>query len=83
MQYPKVKNVKAIEPHTLLVEFDNSDKRLYDASKLIEREPFLPLQNWAFFKNVQVEKSGYAIYWNDEIDLSEYELWQHGKPVNN
>ena len=83
MNYPKVRYVKAIDNHTLLVEFDNAEKRLYDAAPLFEREAFLPLRNWGFFKNVQVDSSGYAIFWNDEIDLSEYELWTNGKLIEN
>jgi hypothetical protein len=29
------------------------------------------------FKAVKVEKGGYAVAWNSEIDISEYELWTH------
>ncbi len=83
MQYPKVNSVKAIDDHTLLVEFDNSEKKLYDVAPLLEREMFFPLRNSAFFKNVQVDKGGYAVFWNEDIDLSEYELWTHGKTVSN
>ncbi len=83
MSYPKVRNVKAIDHYALRVEFDNAEKRLYDAKPLFEREAFLPLKNWAFFKNVQVDSSGYAAFWNDEIDLSEYELWINGKIIEN
>lgn len=39
---------------------------------------FSPLKNQAFFKNVKVEPGGYAVYWNDMIDISEYELWKNG-----
>ena len=83
MNYPKVQTVKAINEHTLLVEFDNSDRKLYDAAPLFEREAFSLLRNYGFFKNVKVEKSGYAVFWNDDIDLSEYELWTNGKAVDN
>jgi hypothetical protein len=40
---------------------------------------FAPLKNPSFFKNVKVETGGYAVYWNDNIDISEYELWKNGK----
>ncbi len=83
MNYPKVQSVKAVDEHTLLVEFDNSDRRLYDVAPLFAREMFFPLKNYAFFKNVQVDKSGYAVFWNDDIDLSEYELWTNGKSIDN
>jgi len=40
---------------------------------------FAPLKNSSFSKNVKVEAGGYAVYWNDMIDISEYELWKNGK----
>lgn len=45
-------------------------------------EMFAPLKNTALFKAVQVEKGGYAVYWNSEIDISEYELWRNGQVVS-
>lgn len=40
---------------------------------------FAPLDSRAFFKNVKVEQGGYAISWNEDIDISEYELWSNSK----
>ncbi|MFO7883430.1 MAG: DUF2442 domain-containing protein [Desulfobacteraceae bacterium] len=37
------------------------------------------LKNPALFKAVQVEPGGFAVAWNNEIDISEYELWKHGQ----
>ncbi|MEH2027477.1 DUF2442 domain-containing protein [Nostoc sp.] len=39
---------------------------------------FSPLRQPAFLKNFKVEQGGYGIVWNEEIDLSEYELWKNG-----
>ena len=50
-----------------------------DVSRLWHNEMFAPLKNPSFFKNVKVETGGYAVYWNDNIDISEYELWKNGK----
>jgi len=50
-----------------------------DVSRLWDNEMFAPLKNPSFFKNVKVETGGYAVYWNDNIDISEYELWKNGK----
>ena len=83
MNYPKINSAKALDNHTLLIEFDNSEKKIYDITPLLEKEMFLPLKNSAFFRNVQVEKGGYAGFLNEDIDLSEYELWIHGKLVEN
>lgn len=83
MNYPKINSAKAVNDYILLVEFDNAEKKVYDVSPLLEKEMFLPLKNRAFFQNVQVEKGGYAVFWNEDIDLSEYEIWTHGKTVEN
>ena len=42
---------------------------------------FAPLKNMAFFRAMKVEPGGYAVSWNDEIDISEHELWSRGQPV--
>ncbi len=79
MQYPKVKSVSTIDNNTLLVEFDNSEKKKYDVSPLMCKEMFAPLKNPALFRAVKVEQGGYAVVWNADIDLSEFELWKHGQ----
>ena len=81
MSYPKIKSASAIDDHTLLVEFDNNDKKKYDVSPLLSKDMFAPLKNPALFKSVKVERGGYAVAWNREIDISEYELWSHGQTV--
>ena len=82
MKYPKVRSVKAIDNYILIVEFDNHEKKQYDVTPLLEKEMFSPLKNTALFKSVRVEQGGWAVSWNDEIDLSEFELWNHGKAVD-
>ncbi len=79
MLYPKIQSAKAINSHVLLIEFNNGEKKRYDILPLLKKEMFLPLQNPDFFKNVQIENGGYAVFWNDEIDISEYELWRNGE----
>jgi len=81
MKYPRIYSVKTIDNHTLLVEFDNCEKRKYDMTPLLENEIFSPLKNPAFLKNIQVEQAGYAVFWNEDIDISEYELWVNGKSI--
>jgi hypothetical protein len=75
MRYPKVHSVKALDSHRLLVEFNNHEKRIYDVKPLLTLDRFMPLKNLSFFKNVTVDAGGYGIVWNNEIDISEYELW--------
>ena len=79
MPYPKVQSVEAIDDHTLLVTFDNTQIKTYDVTPLLEKEMFAPLRNPALFKSAQVEQGGYAVVWNNDIDISEYELWRNGQ----
>nr|VFJ42720.1 MAG: Protein of unknown function (DUF2442) [Candidatus Kentron sp. FW] len=81
MNYPKIQSATAIDDYTLLVGFDNDQRKKYDITALLEKEMFAPLRNTALFKAVQVEQGGYAVSWNDAIDISEYELWTHGQPM--
>ena len=82
MKCPTIKTAKAIDDHTLLVEFANNEFKKYDIDPLLSKEMFYPLKNQAFFKNVRVDVGGYAVVWNEDIDISEYELWNHGVPVS-
>jgi hypothetical protein len=81
MKIPKVLSAQAIDSLTLIVEFSNGDRKQYSIAKLLEKPMFYPLKNSSFFRGFQVDAGGYGIAWNDEIDLSEYELWQNGTDV--
>jgi len=81
MHPPKISEVNVIDNHTLLVKFDNKQKRKYDVAPLLEKEMFSPLKNPVLFKAVLVEQGGYAVFWNSDIDISEYELWRHGQAI--
>jgi hypothetical protein len=66
MKYPKIQSAHAISNHVLSVEFNNGEQKRYDILPLLKKEMFLPLQNPEFFKNVQVETGGYAVWTNGE-----------------
>ncbi len=83
MTHPKIITAKAIDDHTLIIEFDNQQKRKYDITPLLEKKIFAVLKNPALFKAVHVEQGGYAVAWDGNIDISEYELWSNGKIYHN
>jgi len=78
MNYPRIHQAKAIDDTTLVIEFTNQEVKRYDVRPLVETPMFASLRQPAFFKNFKIESGGYAIVWNEEIDLSEYELWKNG-----
>jgi len=82
MNAPKIISVKPLTKKQLLVKFDNGVSKIYDCNQVLQREMFQPLNNEAFFKAVKVDSGGYGISWNDDVDLSEYELWQNGKELS-
>jgi hypothetical protein len=81
MIYPRICSARALDDRSLLVEFDNQEKRIYDITPLLATNAFSPLSDPALFKAVQVDAGGYAVVWNETMDISEYELWRHGKPL--
>jgi hypothetical protein len=78
IKYPKIESVKALSDMKLLVIFENCAQRIYDCRLLTDKEPFDQLQNESLFRMVQVDRGGYGIVWNDDIDLAESELWING-----
>jgi hypothetical protein len=81
MDTAKILSVQALEDKKLLVKFVNGVEKLYDCTPLLRRDMFEVLKNDAFFKSVKVDSGGYGISWNDNADLSEYELWTNGVEV--
>jgi hypothetical protein len=55
--------------------------KMYFCTPLLHLEMFHLLNNEAFFRSVKVDMGGYGIVWNDDIDLSEYELWVNGEEL--
>ena len=78
MQPPRISQAKAIDDHTLLIKFSNGESKVYGVQHLLERPMFSPLRNPIFSKSFKIEPGGYALVWNEEIDISEHELWKNG-----
>ena len=81
-KYPKILIVESRSGKQPLVTFKNRIKQIYDCSPLLEHHNFKPLLSDALFNSVQVDQHGYGIVWNDELDLSESELWINGLPAD-
>lgn len=81
MNYPKIVSAKVIDSRSLLIKFDNNQKRLYDITRLLDKEMFAPLRNESLFRTVRVDVGGYAVIWQSDIDISEHELWLHGEVI--
>jgi hypothetical protein len=82
MSTPRIKAVIPLEGKRLLVTFVNGVQKVYDCQRILHLDRFRLLRQEAFFKAVTVDPGGYGVSWNDEMDLSEYELWNNGVEVD-
>ena len=83
MKPARIVSAQAIDDHNLIIKFTNNELKKYDISKLLNNPMFFPLKNPAFFRNFIIDSGGYALVWNKDIDISEYELWQNGISITN
>lgn len=76
----KIKNIITMEDYKLLVEFDNGEEKTFNMKTLIESEEmYKPLKDISLFRSVVVDCGGYGASWNDDIDISEYQLYTEGE----
>lgn len=81
--FHKVKAVRALPDCRLSVQFAEGVTKLYDVRPLFEKWPsFHKLADDPhLFSDVEVDRGGYGIIWNDNLDLSCDELFENGETV--
>jgi len=77
--YPKITSVDPLQDKQLRVTFATGIHKIYDCTALLNEAAFAPLKDEKLFQQVHADSTGYGILWNDDIDLSESELWIHGQ----
>lgn len=80
--YPRIKSVEVKDDYILWVTFDNGVVKEYDCKPKLNDERFSVLKDKLIFGMVKVDPGGYGISWNDDIDISEYEIWTNAKQVS-
>lgn len=78
--YPKIQSVEPLQRKRLRVTFSTGVNKVYDCTSLLAEASFSPLKDEWLFKKARPDPAGYGVVWNDDIDLSESELWLHGEP---
>ena len=84
--YDKITEIQRIianDDYTLTVFFNDGSKKLYDVKDKIFNKNN---QDFLWFKKLQdinefkkAEECGWAVRWDDDTDISSYELYVHGK----
>lgn len=76
---PYVKSLQLQAEYRLLLEFENGEKRVFDASPYLNRGVFVALQNPAIFKTAKAVAG--SVEWQGEIDLSYDTLYVESTPL--
>ena len=81
--FHKVKGVYTLPEYKLGVQFAEGVTKVYDVKPLLSKwKAFKALEDDpALFSGVFVDKGGYGIVWNDDIDLSCEELYAGGETI--
>lgn len=74
----------SLETHSdfiLLVGFSNGEYRKFDLKPYMKEYPiFNSLLDLNLYKKATIDKDGYGIVWNDEVDLSANGIYEKGLP---
>lgn len=81
--FHKVRRVTPLPGFKLSVLFATGETKVYDVEPLFARlKAFQQLEKRPIlFEDVRVDVGGCGIVWNDDLDLSCDELWEHGVAV--
>lgn len=80
--FHKIKNVMPLNNYKLNVQFSEGVTKEYDIKPLFDRFViFNDLKKDGLFNKVHVGPGGYAVIWNDDIDLACDELFANGKTI--
>jgi len=75
-------DVISVEPHkdnTLLLIFENNEKRLFDMAPYLDRKPFKKLKNSQLFMRAKVAYG--TVVWPGNIDIAPETLWDCSKRI--
>lgn len=80
--YHKIKAVVPRKGYKLIVSFVEGVTMEFDVNQLFKRFPiFNELKNNNLFYKVHIEKDGYALIWNNQIDLDCDSIYETGKLI--
>ncbi len=81
MEKIKIKAVYPANDLNIIVVFTNGIIKRYDVKQLFSQfDWYQELNNPDLFQLVKVDCGGCGVAWNEDIDISEYELWENSEP---
>ena len=79
----RIKSVNPLPNYKLNIQFEEGETKIYDVSLLFDKWTAFKcfIEEPELFEVVKVDKGGYGIVWNDELDLSADELYENGTTI--
>jgi len=74
-----VTQVEPQEDRTLLLVFENGQKRRFDMEPLLDKRPFTKLRDLPLFMKATVACG--TVVWPGNIDIAPETLWDRSEPV--
>jgi hypothetical protein len=72
----KIVAVKARADFSLILTFDNGEKRLFDMEEVLKCSVFEPFRKFEKFKDVFLDKAGH-IYWDKDPSVDSTVVWNN------
>lgn len=77
----RVRSVKPLDDMMMILTFTSGERRLYDATQLLEFPAFQPLRDESVFKSAVVEHG--IVVWNDgDIDIAPETMYANSYAYN-
>lgn len=74
-----VVKVDVMPDYTLLLEFENGEKRVFDMAHLMDKKPFVQLKGSPLFARASVDYG--TVVWPGNIDIAPETLYDCSRPV--
>lgn len=74
-----VVRVEAKPDYTLLLEFENGEKRVFDMAPLMDKKPFVQLKGSPLFARASVDYG--TVVWPGNIDIAPETLYDRSIPL--
>jgi hypothetical protein len=71
--------VQARPDYSLLLEFENGEKRLFDMTPYLDKRPFAVLKSTSLFAQARVDYG--TVIWPGHIDIAPETLYERSVPV--
>ncbi len=78
--YPKLIKALPISPLTLELEYDNGERRVINLIKFCKTKYFKQLEDWDYFKKVEVKAD--VVVWPNEQDIAPETLYLESSKIN-